>query len=249
MNNIFQRLEIAVGSRNLEKIKEKKVIIFGMGGVGSYCVETLVRSGIENITLVDNDNYSITNLNRQLFAIKDTIGRSKVEVAKERILSINKNANVKVINKKVYKNIEEFNLDEYDYVVDCIDTIISKVDILEYCNKRNIFCISSMGFGNKFCPELIRINRLKNTKVCPLARALRRFAKKRDIMNTLVIYSTEENNQKKYINSKTEEEVNSKESNIRKLSPASNSFVPSVAGIYITSVVIRHIVGIDINYE
>lgn len=240
--NMFSRLEIAIGKDNLEKIKNSKIIVFGLGGVGSYAVETLVRSGIKNITIVDADKYSVTNMNRQLYAIKSTIGKNKVDVAKDRILEINDNCNVNSICKKVYKNIDEFNLKEYDFVIDCIDTIMSKIEIIKYCQENNIKFISSMGFGNKFCPEKIKISKIFKTVNCPLARTIRNLSKKHKLKNFDVVYSDEICNNRKFIHPKTEEEIIGNVE-IRKLSPASNAFVPPVAGIIITSYVIRKIIG------
>lgn len=239
---MFSRLEIAIGNENLEKIKNTKVIVFGLGGVGSYVVETLIRSGIENITLVDSDKYSVTNMNRQLYATLNTIGENKVDVAKKRIYEINKNCNVNIICKKVYRNIEEFNLNEYDFVIDCIDTIMSKIEIIKYCQKNNIRFITAMGFGNKFCPEKIKISKISKTINCPLSRTMRYLAKKHKLKNFDVVYSDEICNNRKFIHPQTEEEI-TENVDIRKLSPASNAFVPPVAGIVITSYVIRKIIG------
>lgn len=239
---MFSRLEIAIGNENLEKIKNTKVIVFGLGGVGSYVVETLIRSGIENITLVDSDKYSVTNMNRQLYATLNTIGENKVDVAKKRINEINKNCNVNTICKKLYRNIEEFNLSEYDFVIDCIDTIMSKIEIIKYCQENNIRFITSMGFGNKFCPEKIKISKISKTINCPLSRTMRYLAKKHKLKNFDVVYSDEICNNRKFIHPQTEEEITD-DVDIRKLSPASNAFVPPVAGIVITSYVIRKIIG------
>lgn len=241
----FSRLGISIGEDNLEKLKNSNIIIFGCGGVGTYAIETLLRSGVENITVVDPDTYSITNMNRQLYATDKTIGMKKVEVVKERAKEINENANIQTICKKLEKNLEEFNLKKYDFVLDCIDSIKAKMELMKFCADNNINIISSMGFGNKFSPEKIKLKKLKDTKICPMARIIRKEGKKNNFLDIMTVYSEEINLNRKFISPITEEEIiNFDENTPKKLSPASNSFVPSVAGIFMTSYVIRKIIGI-----
>ncbi len=193
MEEKSQRLEILIKKEGLEKLKNSKCIIFGLGGVGSFAAEALARSFVGNISIVDFDTISVSNINRQLQANHKTIGLNKTDEILKRIKLINSDCNIKVLNKKLTpENIEEFDLKEYDYVIDAIDSIISKIELIKYCVKNKIKIISSMGMGNKINPEKIKIDKLKNTKSCALARKLRRELK--DFKSTLeipVVYSDE----------------------------------------------------------
>ena len=155
MNSYFERSALLLGEEALNKLSKKKIIIFGLGGVGGHCVEALVRSGIKHFTLVDNDVVSPSNINRQIIATSKTIGKKKVEVMKERMLEINNEVEVEVLDKFVLKdNIDEFNLENYDYVVDAIDMVTSKIKLIEVCNEKGFKIVSSMGMGNKLDPTL-----------------------------------------------------------------------------------------------
>ena len=212
-----------IGKDNLLKLRNKKVAIFGIGGVGSYVSEALARVGINQLVLVDNDVVSITNINRQLIALHSTISRPKVDVMKERILDINKKALI-TTHKKFYNRDSSCFLiqDDYDYVVDAIDSVASKIDLIIECDKRGIPIISSMGAGNKLNPTMFEVSDIYKTSVCPLARCVRKKLKALGIKKLKVVYSKEE--PKKAI----EEGV-----------PSSISFVPSVVGLIIASEVVK----------
>lgn len=219
------RLEMLIGE-DIQKLKKAKILIFGIGGVGSYVVETLARSFVGSITLVDNDVVSRSNINRQLVAYQSTIGKDKVSVAKERILDINPNCNV--ITYKTFvlpENLSNFEFLEYDYIIDAIDTVSAKLAIIEKAKASNIPVISCMGTGNKFHPELLKITDIQKTTVCPLARVMRYELRKRNINHVDVLYSNEEP-------VKTNNNI-----------PGSTSYVPSVAGIMIAGYVINKIIG------
>ena len=225
--NWLNRTETLIGKENIRKLQNSNVIVFGLGGVGSYTVEGLVRSGIQNICIVDKDIVDITNMNRQLIADTETIGRNKVDVQEERILRINKTAKVIKINKFVKKdNIEEImkSFPHIDYVIDAIDTVSSKLEIIKYCYLNNINIISSMGTGNKLDASRFEITDIFKTSVCPLAKVMRKELKKLDIKSLTVLYSKEE---------PIKTNLNT---------PASISFVPSVAGLLIAGKVIRDLI-------
>ena len=182
MEQIFSRFAMLIGEEGIEKLKKSSVIVFGVGGVGSYVVESLARSGIGKITMVDFDEISESNINRQIHALKSTVGKSKIEVMKERILDINPECEVILKKKFVFENVSEIFEEDgktYNFAVDAIDVIYSKVTIIEYCMKNNIKIISSMGFGNKMHPEKIEIDTIEHTSVCPMARTVRRILKKK----------------------------------------------------------------------
>ena len=234
MNSYFERSALLLGEEALDKLSKKKIIIFGLGGVGGYCVEALVRSGIKHFTLVDNDVVSPSNINRQIIATSKTIGKKKVEVMKERMLEINNEVEVEVLDKFVLKNnIDEFNLENYDYVVDAIDTISGKISICEKCYQNNIPVISSMGAGNKLNPLMFEVSDIYNTSVCPLAKVMRRELKKRGVKKLKVVYSKEEALTPKTI-------IKNEESG--KITPGSVSFIPSVVGLIIASEVIKDLI-------
>ena len=181
MKHLFSRFSMLVGDNAIEKLKNSNIIIFGIGGVGSYTVEALVRSGVGNITIVDYDEISESNINRQLHALHSTVGMSKAEIMKKRILDINPECNVTLIKELAYKNIERFlgGNQKYNFVVDAVDVISSKIEIVEYCYKNDINIVSSMGFGNKMHPEMVEISTIENTSVCPMARTIRSILRKK----------------------------------------------------------------------
>ena len=221
------RTELLIGAENLKKLAKAKIIVYGIGGVGSFVVEGLVRAGVEHIIIVDNDVISLSNLNRQIHATIPNIGRLKVDCMKERILDINPNV---VVETYVPKNIqlEEENLIDtsVSYVVDAVDTITTKLKLIERAKKQNVPIISCMGTGNKLDATKFEITDIYKTSVCPLAKVMRKELKKRKITNLKVLYSKEEP-------IKHEEE---------KRIPASISFVPSVAGMLIAGEVIKNII-------
>jgi len=240
MENIFSRTELLIGKDNLEKLHNATVAVFGLGGVGSFVVEALARSGIGNFILVDNDVVSSSNLNRQLIATLNTIGKSKVDVMKERILSINPNAKVKTFKEFYLSNDESKILDSsINYVIDCIDTITAKINIVLTCKKLNIPLISSMGTGNKLDPTKFEITDIYKTKIDPLAKVMRHELKKRGIESLEVIYSTEEP-----IKPKLTKEILKNEKIAKRQIPGSISFVPSVAGLMLAGKVIKNLITI-----
>ncbi|HID0799925.1 TPA: tRNA threonylcarbamoyladenosine dehydratase [Clostridium botulinum] len=233
MENWLQRTEFLIGKEAIEKLNKSKIVVLGVGGVGSFVIEALVRSGVGNITIVDNDTIDITNINRQIHANLNTVGKSKVEVMKERILSINPNCNVKIHEEFINKdNISELVAKDTDYVVDAIDTASSKILSIVWCNKNNINIISSMGTANKLHPTKLRIADIYDTKVCPLVKIMRYELRKRNIKSLKVLYSEETpiKNNNRPLNDKG------------RPTPASIAFVPPCAGLIIAGEVVRDII-------
>lgn len=225
-----RRTEILFGTENLEKLKAARVAVFGIGGVGGYTVEALARSGIGTLDLIDKDTVSISNINRQIYATHQTVGKYKVEVAKERILSINPEA---VVNTYPVFYLPEtagnFDFAVYDYIVDAIDTVTGKIELVMQAQKANTPIISSMGAGNKIEPAAFEVADIYDTSVCPLAKVMRRELKKRGIKKLKVVYSKE-----KPVAPKIEIEEKS-----RRQVPGSNAFVPSVAGLIMAGEIIK----------
>lgn len=242
--DMLTRTEILIGKENIEKLKNSSVIIFGVGGVGSFCVEAIARCGVSNIHIVDDDTISITNINRQIIATHSTIGKNKTEVVKQRILDINPNANV-TISKIFYTKdtVNTIDLSKYDYVIDAIDTISSKILLVEEATKLNIPIISSMGTGNKLDPTKFVVSDIYKTSMCPLAKVMRYELKKRGIKKLKVVYSTEKPIKPAPINIDENAKSTSpfRDTNKRRETPGSISFVPSVAGLIIASQVINDI--------
>lgn len=236
MQNQFSRTELLIGKKAVEILNKSKVAIFGIGGVGSYVVEGLVRAGVQNFVLIDNDEVSLTNLNRQIIATTKTIGKPKVEVAKERILEINPNAKVGIYKEFFVPESKGIIDETIDYVVDCVDTITAKIEIIVRCKKLGIPVISCMGTGNKLNPMKFEVTDIYKTSVCPLAKVMRKELRKRNITDLKVVYSKEE--PINYELSFGEYEENSD----RKKVPGSVSFVPSVAGLIIASEVFKDII-------
>ena len=229
----FKRSEMLLGKEGMEKIKNTRVAVFGVGGVGSYAAMALVRSGIHHIDVIDNDTVSITNINRQLIANIKTVGRKKTEVMKEMLLDINENASVNAYDLFFYKDtVCKFDFSSYDYVIDAIDTVTSKLLLIEKCNESGTKIISSMGTGNKFDPTKLEISDIYKTSVCPLARVMRYELKKRGIKKLTVLYSTEI----------PKKPIFNDEDDVRRSTPGSMSFVPSAAGLIIASKVINDII-------
>ena len=228
MNEMYERTQMLFGNENMEKIKNSYVAVFGVGGVGSFACEALARAGIGKIDLIDNDVVSPTNLNRQLVALTSTLGHYKVDVMKYRILDINPNAEVNTY-KTFYlpETANEFDFSKYDYIIDAIDTVAGKIELVVNADKVKTPIISSMGAGNKVNPEMFEVADIYKTSVCPLAKVMRTQLKKRGIKKLKVVYSKE-----KPIKGET---------GVRY--PGSNSFTPSVAGLIIAGEVIKDITG------
>lgn len=249
MLNQFSRTQLMFGKENIEKLHNSHVAVFGIGGVGGYVVEALVRTGVGKITLVDDDKVCLTNLNRQLYATLSTVGKYKVDVAEARILDINKKA--EVIKFKTFytpETKELFDFSQYDYVVDAIDTVVGKLSIVEECYKSNTPVISSMGAGNKVDATMFEVDDIYNTSVCPLARVMRQELRKRKIPKLKVVYSKE-----KSIKPLEDMSISCRTHCIcppgtvhkcinRRDIPSSNAFVPSVAGLIIAGEVIKDII-------
>lgn len=226
---MFSRLELLIGD-DIQKLKNANILVFGVGGVGGFVVEGLIRSGIGHITIVDNDEVSLTNLNRQIIATRDTIGKKKVQVMKERILSINPDCDVQTLEMfYLPETADQIDLTKYDYVVDAIDTITAKIELAVRCEKLNVPLISSMGTGNKMNPALLQVSDIYKTSVCPLAKVMRRELKARKVKHLKVVYSTE-----KPLKPRPSDEKTSKRS-----VPGSTAFVPSSAGLLIVSEVVK----------
>ena len=234
------RTELVIGTDGLNKLRNSKVIVFGIGGVGGFTVEALARAGVGELILVDNDTVSLTNLNRQIIATYDTIDQPKVEVMKKRIQSINKDC--KVITHQVFvsnDNIEELVSKDVDYVVDAIDTVSAKLGLAEYCYKNNIRIMSSMGTGNKLDPTQFKVTDVFKTQVCPLAKVMRYELRKRGVNKLKVVYSEE-------IPIKPKSEYSTEvKGTARRPVPGSMAFVPPIAGMIIAGEVVRDI--LDIN--
>ena len=229
----FSRIGLLFGDDNIEKLKNKKVIIFGIGGVGGYVCEALARSGIYNFTIVDSDRVVESNINRQIIATTKSVGMLKVDVMKERILSINPEANVDA-RACFYlpENSNEFDFSSYDYIVDCVDTVTAKISIISRAYELNKMVISAMGAGNKIDPTKLMIADINKTSVDPLARVMRYELRKRGIKKLKVAYSTEEP-----IDTK-----NVFDSESGKKIPGSNAFVPSSMGLLMASEIIKDLI-------
>jgi len=238
MSDQFSRTQMIFGSDGMEKLKNSRVAVFGIGGVGGYAVEILARSGVGTLDLFDNDRVSVTNINRQIYATTKTVGKYKVTVAKKRILEINPDASVNVYKIFFLPGISHtVDFTKYDYIIDAIDTVSGKIELVLKAKEYNIPIISSMGAGNKVSPTMFQIGDIYKTTVCPLAKVMRRELKKRGIERLKIVYSTEPVIKPVVI--KTEEIEITKKRRI----PGSVAFVPPVAGIIIAGEVIKDLIG------
>ena len=235
------RTELLIGKEGIEKLQNAKVAIYGVGGVGSFVAEGLARSGIGNMVLIDNDVVSISNLNRQIHANIETIGKKKVEVMKERILAINPEAKVHLHQCFFLpENADEFPFDQYDYVVDAVDTVTAKIELILRSQAAGVPVISSMGAGNKMDPTAFEVADIYKTSVCPLAKVMRRELKKRGVKKLKVVYSKEEAIQPAYKEKMCEQET---KGTAGRLAPGSIAFVPSVAGMILAGEVVKDLSG------
>ena len=224
----FSRTERLIGTENLEKLKNNNIIIFGLGGVGSYVAEALARCGIGKMTVVDKDTVDITNINRQLYALHSTVGKNKADVAKTRILDINPECEVtSIVKMYLPENADEFELAKYDYIVDAIDNVTAKIDLAIKSQELGIPMIASMGTGNKLDPTAFKITDIYKTDTCPLCRVIRRELKARGVKKLKVLYSTEI------------------PKNDGERTPASISFVPSTAGLIIAGCVVEELLKVE----
>ena len=238
MHNQFSRTKLLIGTDKLERLSRARVAVFGIGGVGGYVAEALARSGVGALDLIDNDKVSLTNLNRQIYALHSTIGRYKVDVAKERILDINPKAQVTVsCTFYLPETADQFDFASYDYVVDAIDTVTGKLMLIQQAVEAGTAVISAMGAGNKMDPSAFQVANISETSVCPLAKVMRQELKKRGISHVKVVYSTE-----KPIKPQAAKET-PEEANGRRQTPGSMAFVPAAAGLMIAAEVVRDLTG------
>ena len=250
MLNEFSRTELLLGTEGMKKLKSSRVAVFGIGGVGTYAVEALVRSGVGALDLFDDDKVCLTNINRQLIATRKTVGKKKVEVMRDRVLEINPDARVQ-IHETFYgaANADDFDLNVYDYIIDAIDTVSSKLVLIERAIANNVPIISCMGAGNKLDPTMLEVADISKTSMCPLAKVMRTELRRRGIKNLKVVYSKEPPM------TPIEDEANSCKSHcicppdtkrkctIRRQVPGSIAFVPSVAGLILAGEVIKDLVS------
>ncbi len=239
MRNTFSRTELLIGKDGLEKLKNATVMVLGVGGVGSHCIEALARSGVGKLIIVDNDKVSETNINRQSIAYQSTVGEYKTKLMKDRIWDINPTADVIAYETFVLpENLHEIFETKVDYIVDAIDTVTAKLAVAQYASEQGIPLISCMGTGNKLHPELFEITDITKTSVCPLCKVMRKELKNRGIKHLKVLYSKE-----KPIDVSGKDTGEDK--GMRRSLPGSISFVPPVAGLLIAGEVIREIAGVE----
>lgn len=238
MINQFLRTEMLIGKDAVEKLNNSRVAVFGVGGVGGYVVEALSRAGVGNIDIIDNDTISVSNLNRQIIALNSTVGKNKVDVLKARLLDINPNLKVETY-KCFFTRNTEFDFSKYDYVVDAIDTVVGKLELIIRAKSANVPIICSMGTGNKMNPTMFEVADISKTSVCPLAKVIRQELKKRRIKKVKVVYS-KEMPLKPIVTEDMDVETKG-----GRIAPASNSFCPAVAGLIIASEVIKDLIAYE----
>lgn len=251
MLNQFSRTQLLLGGEAMKKLSESRVAVFGVGGVGGYACEALVRSGVGHFDLIDDDKVCLTNLNRQIIATRRTVGKYKTDVMKERMLEINPDVDV-TIHKCFFlpENADEFPFSEYDYVIDAVDTVTAKLELVMKCSELNVPIISSMGAGNKLDASAFRVADIYKTKMCPLAKVMRRELKKRGVKKLKVVYSEE-----KPTRPIEDMSVSCRTNCIcppgaahkcteRRDIPGSVAFVPSVAGLIIAGEVVKDLTGV-----
>lgn len=234
----YSRTELLIGREGMNRLKNASVMVFGVGGVGSHCIEALARSGVGKLILIDNDTVSLTNINRQSIAYHSTVGRYKTKVMKERIHDIC--PDIKIVTYEMFvlpDNIGTFFSEPVDYIVDAIDTVTAKLALVQLAKEKNIPIISSMGTGNKLHPEMFEVTDIYKTSVCPLCKVMRKELKARGIKRLKVLYSKE-------IPVDISERVTEEEKGNRRSLPGSISFVPPVAGLIIAGEVIRELAGV-----
>ncbi len=249
MINQFSRTQLLIGKEGIEKLAKSRVAVFGIGGVGGYSVEALVRSGIGTIDIIDDDKVCLTNINRQIYATRKTIGKYKTDVAKERILEINPDATVNTYQTfYTPETADKFDFSKYDYIIDAIDTVVGKLSLIEKAKEYNVPIICAMGAGNKMDPTKFEVADISQTSVCPLARVIRVELRKRKIKDVKVVYSKEPP-----INPKEDMSIScrahcvcppgTRKCTVKHQIPGSNAFVPPVVGMIIASEVIKDLIG------
>lgn len=233
-NNFTMRTSLLIGEDGIKKLKDSNVLVIGVGGVGSFCVEALVRAGVGNITIVDYAKVEESDFNRQLPGLISNLNKEKVQVVKDRLLDINKDLNIRAINCIFNEeSSSEIFSEDYDYVVDAIDMVSSKIHLIQLCMEKNIPIISSMGMGNKLDPTKIEVSDISKTNTCPLAKVMRKELRDRGIEHLKVVFSTEQ-----------PLEVKEKISNGHRILPGSISFMSSCGGLIISSQVIKDLLDI-----
>lgn len=246
MDEAFSRSALLLGEEAMTKLSHARIAVFGVGGVGGYCAEALARSGVGTLHFYDDDTVSASNLNRQIIALDSTIGQPKAQVMADRVLQINPHCNVKAIRMfYLPQNADEVDLSQYDYVVDCIDTVSAKLELAVCCSALNIPLISAMGTGNKLDPTCIRLSDISKTQGCPLARVMRKELRKRGINHLKVVWSEEEpRTPLSRIQAETPAQSDTRPSSTaRRDTPGSLPFVPAAAGLALASAVIRDLTG------
>lgn len=233
----FSRTELILGADAIQKLKDARVAVFGIGGVGGYIAEALARSGVGTLDLIDNDTVSITNINRQIYATHDSVGKYKTDIARERIIKINPCAKVNTY-KTFYlpENSDKFDFSKYDYVADAIDTVTGKIEIVLNAKKAGVPVISSMGTGNKLNPTEFEVCDIYKTSVCPLAKVMRTELKRRGVKSLKVVYSKEK--------PMKPNDTSEQDCNMRRSIPGSTAFVPAVAGFIMASEIVKDITGV-----
>ena len=238
MNEQYSRTVMVLGDEGLEKLRKARVAIFGIGGVGGYTAEALARCGVGTLDLIDNDTVSLSNINRQIYALHSTVGRQKTEVAKERIADICPDTVINAYNTFFMPdNSAEFDFSQYDYVIDAVDTVTAKLEIIRCAKENGVPVISCMGAGNKLDPSRFRVTDISKTSVCPLAKVIRLELRKRGITKVKAVWSDE-------LPQKPRAEIHDNDSAGRRAVPGSLSFVPSAAGLLAASEVVRELTGI-----
>lgn len=250
MSNWLSRTELLLGEESMDKLKDARIAVFGIGGVGGYVCEALVRSGVGAFDLIDNDTVCESNINRQIIATQKTIGMYKTEVMRNRMLDINPDVDVRIYNCFFLpENADEFPFNEYDYVIDAVDTVTAKIELVMKCQKEGTPIISSMGAGNKLEASAFKVADIYKTNMCPLAKVMRSELKKRNIKNLKVVYSEEKplsplkNTSINDRNNSTSDKALEDKPTRRRDIPGSVAFVPSVAGLIIAGEVIKDLTG------
>lgn len=242
MKEQFERTNLLLGEEAIERLQNARVIVFGVGGVGGHVCEALVRSGVGEIDIVDNDTVSVSNINRQIIATHSTVGRLKVDVMRDRLLDINPDAKVNAhACFFLPENADTFHFEQYDYVVDCIDTVTGKIEIIMRAQAAGTPVISAMGAGNKLDPSRFKVADIYKTDVCPLAKTMRRELKKRGVKKLKVVFSDE-----KPIVPTSRRDNPVQEGPRKRDIPGSTAFVPAVAGMVLAGEVIRDIAGVSL---
>ena len=240
MEERLKRTARLLGADGLEKLKKSRVLLFGVGGVGGHCAEALARSGIGHLTLVDNDEVAESNLNRQIFATKETVGLPKLEAARQRLSEVAPGISLALLPRfALPENIREFAFESFDYVVDAVDTVAAKIAIIEEAKRAGVPVLSCMGTGNKLHPEMLELADLSETVNCPLARVMRRELKKRGILHVPVVYS------KEIPLTPLEDGERFPEGSARRQLPGSTAFVPAAAGLILAGAVVRSLSGFE----